>query len=173
MKTRRLRRATAQALHQLAGLVALATLLAVPLDLPAQVLRDLVDRVQDLGRRLPGPQRRSPQVERRLDDLGIGDARVLLLGQLDLEHRVLRNLPPDAVKPLLHVAAKLVGNLPVPSPDLDPHAPSSRWVAGLIPILRRRRPGAKPLIRTSRGGEGGRRDADGSRLAQRLRAGSE
>jgi hypothetical protein len=100
------------------------------LDLPAQVLGHHVDRVQHLGRSLPGAQRRPLQVERRLDHLAVRDAGVLLLGQLDLEHRVLRNLPANPLEALLNVAAKLVRHFRVSPPNLDPHTPSSRWVAG-------------------------------------------
>src|SRR4051794_24001038 len=78
-------RAPAQALRESPRLGPLAALLAMPLDLTAEVLGHLVDRVQQLGRSLPGAQRHSLQVERRLDDFAVRDARVLLLGQLDLE----------------------------------------------------------------------------------------
>src|SRR4051794_10451703 len=102
----------------------------MPFDLPAQVLGHLVDRVQHLGRSLAGAQRGPLQVESRLDHLAVRNAGVLLLGQLDLEHRVFGNLPPNPLEALLNVAAKLVRYLPVSPPDLDPHIPSSRWVAG-------------------------------------------
>src|SRR5512133_2557858 len=96
--------AAAQALHHLARLVALAALLAVPLDLAAQVLGHLVDRVEDLGGGFPRAQGHALEVERGVDDLAVGDPRIALLAQLDLEHGMLGDLPPDAVEPLLHVA---------------------------------------------------------------------
>src|SRR5215211_2429141 len=95
------RRAAANALDQPPGLVALAALLPMPLDLAAKVLGDLVDRVQHLRRCLPGPQGGPLEVQRGLRNLAGGDRGVSLLGQLDLEHGELRNLPADSREALL------------------------------------------------------------------------
>ena len=70
------------------------------LDLAADVLGQLVDRVQHLGRGLVGAQRDTLQVQGRLGDLPVGDRRVALLGELDLERRQLRDLLADAAKAL-------------------------------------------------------------------------
>ena len=61
----------------------------MPLDLPAEVLGHLMDRVEDLRGRLTGSQGGPLEVQCGLDDLGVGDARVAFLAELDLENRVL------------------------------------------------------------------------------------
>src|SRR5437763_9256672 len=117
-------RAAAHSVHQAAGLVPLAALLAMLLHLAAQVLGAVVNGVEHLGRGLARSERHPLEVQRGLSDLAVGDRGVALLGQLDLENGVLGNLPADPRKALLYVSAKLLGDLLVPSPHLDPHAPS-------------------------------------------------
>src|SRR5436190_9276840 len=130
-------RAAPEAVHQPTGLMALATLLAMPLHLAAQVLRGLVNRVQHLGGGLPGTEGDPLQMQGGLCHLAVGDRGIPLLGQLDLEYGELGDLLADPREALLDVSAKLVGDLRVPSPDLNPHAPSSLRSAGFNKILRR------------------------------------
>src|SRR3954468_1527604 len=105
---------------------ALALLLAVPLDLPAHVSRELVDRGPHRRRGLLRAQRRSLQVESRLRDLVVGDRRVALLVELDLEGRRVRDLPADSAERLANVLTQLLGDLDVATTYFDAHCPS--WV---------------------------------------------
>src|SRR5262245_37689277 len=93
----------------------------MPLHLPPDVLRELMDRVQHVRGRLLRMERYPLQAQIRLGDHSIRDAGVLLLRELDLERGVLRDLLADPLKPLLHTLAKLLGHLDVPPSDLDPH----------------------------------------------------
>ena len=68
------------------------------------------------------------QVQRGLGDAVVGDRGVSLLGQLDLELRVLRHLLANAGESLLDRLPKIVGHLHVPPLDLDPHDGSFRSV---------------------------------------------
>src|SRR5204863_20936 len=73
-------------------LAALAALLAVALDLAAELLRDQVDGVVEVARRVLGPEGDALQVERRLGHHVVRVGRVALLADLDLQHGELRDL---------------------------------------------------------------------------------
>src|SRR6185503_3489641 len=108
--------------------------------LAPKILGDLVNRVEHLGGRLARPERNPLQMERGLRHLAVGDRRIALLAELDLEDRKLRNLLADPGEALLHVAAKLVGDLQVASPDLDSHAVPFRRVQHSCYACKRRAP---------------------------------
>src|ERR671937_2152031 len=103
------------------ALAAGAALVPVPLDLPRELVRDEVDRVPEVGRRLACPQRDALQIERRLGHLAVRDRRVLLLEQLELEPRELRYLLRDLPEALVHVSPEVLGHGRVARPDLDSH----------------------------------------------------
>ena len=67
-------------------LAALAALVAVPLDLAAELVGDQVDRVVEVPRRVLRAQGDALQVQRRLGHHVLGVGRVALLADLDLEH---------------------------------------------------------------------------------------
>src|SRR6185312_276792 len=100
---------------------ALAALLAVALDLARELLLALHDRVLHVRRGRAGAQRDALEVERRLRDVAIGDRRVALLAQLDLELGQLGDLALDRAKALLDVLPQAVGDRGVPSLDRDAH----------------------------------------------------
>src|SRR5690349_9781023 len=104
-----------------ARLAALAALVAVALDLPGELLCDEVDRVLDVAGGLRRAQGDALQVQRRLGDAALRVGGVLLGRELHLEHRELRHLLADLLEPLLHAFAQFVGDLKVPSLDLDLH----------------------------------------------------
>src|SRR5262245_39060004 len=103
------------------GLRALAAHLAVLLDLAAHVLGQPVDRVGHLRRGLMGAERLPLQAQRRLGHLAIGDRRVALLPELDVQRRQLRDLPADPAEALDHVASQFLIDLEVATAYLDPH----------------------------------------------------
>src|SRR3954454_8438709 len=78
-------------------------LVAVPFDLPGELVRDEVDRVPKVGRGLPGAKRYPLQMECRLGDLAVGDRGVLLLHQFEVEPGQLRYLLGDFREALLDV----------------------------------------------------------------------
>src|SRR4051794_35207836 len=83
-----------------AALAPPAALLAVALDLPAEVLLDEVDGVTQVAPRVAGAQRDALQDERRLRDHVVGDRGVLLLPQLDLQVGQLGDLVGHLAEPL-------------------------------------------------------------------------
>src|SRR6476646_1840609 len=93
-----------------AGLAHPAALVAMALDLAGELLLAEVDRVAQVARPVARAQRHALEVEGRLGDLVLGDRRVALLRELDLEVGEVRDLlraPPEA---LLHVLAQVVGD---------------------------------------------------------------
>src|SRR5437763_6774379 len=91
------------------------------LHLALHVLDQLVDRVHHLRCGLPGAQGNALELQRRFSHLAVGNRGVPLLGQLDVESRQLRYLPADPAKALLDVLPELLGDLDVPTADLDAH----------------------------------------------------
>jgi hypothetical protein len=99
------------------------------LDLTADVLGELMDRVRHLGRSLARSKRDALESQSCLGDLAIGYRRVALFVELDIQHCQLRNLFSDPAESFRHMAPKLVGHLDVPPPYLDPHLASFGPVA--------------------------------------------
>src|SRR5439155_8303016 len=62
-----------------------ATLVAMAFHLPCELVRDEVDGVLEIGRRLPSAQCHALQAEGRLGDLRVDHRAVLLLDQLHVE----------------------------------------------------------------------------------------
>src|SRR3954469_1348827 len=112
-------------------LAALAALVAVALDLPAELVGDQVDRVVEVARGVLGPQRDALEVQRRLGHLALGVGRIALLEDLDLEDRQLAHLLGDLVEAAGDVLAQLVGDRKVAPLDLDLHG---------TPLVRRMSP---------------------------------
>ena len=108
-----------------ACLAPLAPLVAVALDLDVELVSAKIDRVQDVRRGIPSPQRHPLQVQRRLGHLVVGDGRIALLKHLHLEFGELRHLPVDLAKALGDVLPQVLGNWQVPALDLDAHRPTS------------------------------------------------
>ena len=77
--------------------------------------------MQDLGRGVARAQGHALQVQRRLRHLGVGDPRVALSVELDLQASELRHLPVDLVQATLRVGADLVGDGNVATLDGDLH----------------------------------------------------
>src|SRR5215207_4428374 len=88
-----------------AGLAALAPLVAVALDLAGQLVRDQVDRVLEVARRLARAQRDALEVKRGLRHLAVGVGWVALLEELHLEDRELGDLLADLLEPARHTLA--------------------------------------------------------------------
>src|SRR6185436_19459907 len=63
-----------------------AALVAVPLDLPAELVGDEVDRVLEVAGGVLGAQRHALQVQGRLRDLAVRIRGVALRAELHLEH---------------------------------------------------------------------------------------
>src|SRR3954452_8383695 len=114
-------------------LAALAALVAVALDLPAELVGDQVDRMVEVAGGILGPQRDALEVQGRLGHLALGIGRVALLGQLDLEDRQLAHLLGDLLEAAGDVLAQLVGDRKVAPLDLDLHG---------TPLMRRMSPRA-------------------------------
>src|SRR5215213_9816276 len=108
-----------------------APLVAVTLDLAAQLVGHEVDRVVEVAGGVLGPQRDALEVQRRLGDLALGVGGVALLGDLDLEDRQLAHLLGDLVEAAGDVLAQLVGDRKVAPLDLDLHG---------TPLVRRMSP---------------------------------
>src|SRR5215210_6428412 len=134
-----LRRAAAQAAHQLARLPPLPALVAVALDLAPDVLGQLVDAVGHVRRRLASPQGHALQMERRLGDHRLRDRRVALLDQLDLQGGEVGDLLPDPPEPPEHVLSQLVRYVDVAAANLDAHGPSCVADEGTDPTPRNHR----------------------------------
>src|SRR5215211_2184196 len=113
-----------------------AALVAVPLDLAAELLGDEVDGVVQVAGGVLRAQRDALEVERRLGHLVVGVGRVALLADLDLQHRQLAHLLGDLVEATGHVLAQLVGDRKVAPLDLDLHG---------TPLMRRLSPVARIL----------------------------
>src|SRR5215213_380957 len=112
----------------------LATLFAVTLDLPRELVLADVDCVVHLGGGRVRAQRDALQIERRLGDLSLGDRRVALLAQLDLELSQLGHLTRDRSEASLDVLSESVADWGVPSLDRDAHsAPPLRRVGWIFP----------------------------------------
>src|SRR3954449_12006684 len=108
-----------------------AALVAVALDLAAELVGDEVDRVVELTGGVLGPQRDALEVQRRLGHLALGVGRIALLEDLDLEDRQLAHLLGDLVEAAGDVLAQLVGDRKVAPLDLDLHG---------TPLVRRMSP---------------------------------
>src|SRR4051794_4033507 len=111
-----------KAVHDLASPLAFAAHLTMLLHLAPDVLGHLVDRVQHVGRGLLRPQRDSLQAQGGLRHHAIGNPRVLLLVELDLQQGQLGDLLANPLEALDHGLTNLVRHLHVPPPDLDPHS---------------------------------------------------
>src|SRR5829696_2149500 len=98
-----------------------AALVAVALDLAAELLGDEVDGVVQVAGGVLGAQRDALEVEGRLGHLVVGVGRVALLADLDLQHRELAHLLGDLVEAAGDVLAQLVGDGKVAPLDLDLH----------------------------------------------------
>src|SRR3954447_802756 len=134
--------AAAQPVDRAPRLGALAAHLPVLLDLPADVLGELVDRVGHLRRGLVGAEGDALEAQCRLRHLAVRYRRIRLLPDLDVERRQIRHLPADPAKSLEHLLPKIVVDLDVTPTYLDPHMSASfAWA----PMLRLRRPLGKTL----------------------------
>src|SRR3954468_20824330 len=110
-----------------------AALVAVALDLAAELVGDEVDRVVELTGGVLGPQRDALEVQRRLGHLALGVGRIALLEDLDLEDRQLAHLLGDLLEAAGDVLAQLLGDRKVAPLDLDLHG---------TPLMRRMSPRA-------------------------------
>src|SRR5947208_6512228 len=95
------------------------------LDLAGQLLRAEVDRVDHVPRCVAGPEGHALEMEGDLGDLRIGDCRVALLPDLDLEVCEWGDLLRDLSEPPLDVVPDVVRNGSVSPFDRDPHRTSS------------------------------------------------
>src|SRR5215212_1363651 len=112
----------------------LAALLAVALDLARELVLAAHDRVVHVGRGGARAERDPLAVERGLGDLAVGDRRVALLAQLDLELSELGNLACDRPEAAIDMVPQSVGDRGVPSLDRDAHsAPPLRRVGWIFP----------------------------------------
>src|SRR5262249_31650102 len=91
-----------------ARFAAFTPLVAVALDLNGQLLGAQVDRVHQVGRSIARAKRDALEMERGLGDLRIGDGRVALLENLDLELSQLRHLPGDLSEALVYVLPQVL-----------------------------------------------------------------
>ena len=98
-----------------------AALLAMALDLAGELLLAQVDRVPQVARAIVRAQGHTLQSQGGLRHLVVGDGRIALLVDLDLETRELRHLLAHLREPLLDVLAELVGHGGVATLDLDLH----------------------------------------------------
>ena len=98
-----------------------AALLAMALDLAGELLLAEVDRVAKVARAVLRAQGHTLQSQSGLRHLVVGDGRVALLVDLDLETRELRHLLAHLREAPLDVLAELVGHGGVATLDLDLH----------------------------------------------------
>src|SRR4051794_22921229 len=117
-------------------LTALAALVAVALDLAAELVGDEVDRVVEVARGVLGPEGDALEVQRGLGHLALGVGRVAFLEDLDLEDGQLAHLLGDLVEAAGDVLAQLVGDRKVAPLDLDLHG---------TPLVRRMSPRRRML----------------------------
>src|SRR6185312_13971563 len=113
-----------------------AALLPMALDLAGELLLDQVDRVPQVARAIVRAQGHTLQSQGGLRHLVVGDGRIALLVDLDLETREFRHLLAHLREPLLDVLAELVGHGGVATLDLDLHRdPLGRfdWASGTLP----------------------------------------
>ena len=91
------------------------------LDLAGELLLAQVDRVPQVARAILRAQGHTLQSQSGLRHLVVGDGRIALLVDLDLETRELRHLLAHLREPPLDVLAELVGHGGVATLDLDLH----------------------------------------------------
>src|SRR3954452_8558571 len=112
------------------------SLLAMALDLAGELLLAQVDRVPKVARAIVRAQGHTLQSQGGLRHLVVGDGRIALLVDLDLETRELRHLLAHLREPPLDVLAERVRHGGVATLDLDLHRdPLGRfdWASGTLP----------------------------------------
>src|SRR3712207_4258788 len=96
-------------------------LLAVALDLPLELVDELVDRRLVVGGSLSGAQNRSLRPDRRLRYVVGRDRRIPLDGELELHPRGVRQLALELAELLLRVLPDRVRDLDVLALHLESH----------------------------------------------------